>query len=350
MLELEEQPFYIHDCVEDALDLLLEKASSKKIELAYFLDENIPNCIVGDITRLRQILVNLISNAVKFTNEGEVLVSVKSKKTEGNKYKILFSVKDTGIGIPEDKMNRLFRSFSQVDSSTTRNYGGTGLGLAICKRLVNLMGGEIWVESEAGKGSTFNFFITAEIAQCKSVIMLNEYQNSLKDKRILVVDDNETNRKIITTQLRSWGFIPFAYKSGKEALELIKSNAHFDLAILGPAAARVHVVTSVFILESTHRARCVQPRRKAMNTSTVASGARGHVRGRNAAPVQPLVDLVQPSKRSCSPQKELCSTASGSCARSSGILYTPRLRYELGPGRYSSSSMQPVGLIRSFLA
>jgi CheY-like chemotaxis protein len=232
MLELEEQPFYIHDCVEDALDLLLEKASSKKIELAYFLDENTPNCIVGDVTRLRQILVNLISNAVKFTNAGEVLVSVKSQKTEGNKYKILFSVKDTGIGIPEDKMNRLFRSFSQVDSSTTRNYGGTGLGLAICKRLVDLMGGEIWVESEAQKGSTFNFFITAEIAQCKSVIMLNEYQNSLKDKRILIVDDNETNRKILTTQLRSWGFIPFAYESAKEALELIKSNAHFDLAIL----------------------------------------------------------------------------------------------------------------------
>lgn len=232
MLELEVRPFYIHDCIEEALDMFVEKASSKKIELAYFIDEDTPGCILGDVTRLRQILVNLIGNAVKFTNEGEVLIFVKSQKTDENKYKIIFSVKDTGIGIPKDKMNRLFHSFSQIDSSTTRNFGGTGLGLAISKKLVELMKGEIWVESEAKKGSTFYFFINAESSECKPIIVLNGFKNSIKGKRILIVDDNEANRIILTTQLSSWGFIPFTYESGKDALHSLKKGIRYDLALL----------------------------------------------------------------------------------------------------------------------
>jgi PAS domain S-box-containing protein len=230
-LDLEEQIFYIHDCIEESLDLLKEKAASKNIELACYLDGYTPDCIFGDVTRLRQIVVNLLSNAVKFTKKGEVLLSVKSEKSENNKYKILFSVKDTGIGIPENKMNRLFQSFSQVDSSTTRNYGGTGLGLAISQKLVELMGGRIWVESEEGKGSTFSFYIFASTAQCKPQFKPDEFKISLRDKKILIVDDNLSNQLILATQLKSWGLTPYAYSSGPEALESI-NKIGFDMAIL----------------------------------------------------------------------------------------------------------------------
>ena len=134
----------------------------KALNTAYDTDKDTPEVILGDPTRLRQILVNLLSNAVKFTEKGRVVISVFSRKLEGDDYEIHFAVKDTGIGIPEDKLGRLFQSFSQVDASTTRRYGGTGLGLVISKKLVEMMGGKIWVESEVGRGSTFHFTIQAE--------------------------------------------------------------------------------------------------------------------------------------------------------------------------------------------
>ncbi len=232
MLELENQPFYVHYCIEEALDLLQEKAAEKSIELVYSIDSNTPNCIIGDVTRLKQILVNLLSNAVKFTNQGEVVLSVNSEKITEDKFKLLFTVKDTGIGIPKEKMNRLFQSFSQVDSSTTRNYGGTGLGLAISKKLVNLMNGEIWVESVPGKGSTFSFYIVADYSECKPSISLNGFKEKLYGKKVLIVDDNETNRKILSTQLNSWGLIPYSAESGKEALKILNAVGGFDLAVL----------------------------------------------------------------------------------------------------------------------
>src|SRR5215510_5154814 len=163
-LELEQTVFVLRDCIEEALDLLAPKAAEKSLDLGYFIGDHTPAGLVGDVTRLRQILTNLVSNALKFTSRGEVLVTVTSRQLEGSRYELQFSVKDTGIGIPEDRMDRLFASFSQVETSTTRRYGGTGLGLAICKRLCEMMGGRIWVKSEEGHGSTFCFTMLADAA------------------------------------------------------------------------------------------------------------------------------------------------------------------------------------------
>ena len=164
-LELEQEPVDLRECVEGALDIVAPRAWEKEIELGCLIDEDVPAGIVGDAARLRQVLLNLLSNAVKFTEEGEVVVHVDAEPTGASSYRLEFAVRDTGIGIPEDRMDRLFASFSQVDASTTRRYGGTGLGLAISKRLVELMGGTMWVESEEGKGSTFHIGLPVEAAE-----------------------------------------------------------------------------------------------------------------------------------------------------------------------------------------
>ena len=237
-LELEQQPFDLRDCIEESLDLLAPKAAEKDIDLAYIIADQTPSTIVGDVARLRQILVNLLGNAVKFTDQGEVVVSVTSRSlpplaggSEG-RYELHFAVRDTGIGIPQDRMDRLFRSFSQVDASTTRKYGGTGLGLAISKRLSEMMGGTMWVESEVGQGSTFHFTIVAEAAPSQPRLYLRGTQPQLTGKRVLIVDDNETNQRILTKQTESWEMLPQAAGSGPEALEWIRQGDPFDVAIL----------------------------------------------------------------------------------------------------------------------
>jgi PAS domain S-box-containing protein len=231
-LELEQQAFLLATCIEESLDLLSTKAVEKGIEFAYLLDANTPQCIVGDVTRLRQILVNLLENALKFTNSGEVVVSVTSRSLGGDQYELQFAVRDTGIGIAGDRLDRLFKSFSQVDSSTTRQYGGTGLGLAISKRLSEMMGGKMWVESKVGAGSTFYFTVMASSAPALPREHQRGDQPLISGKRLLIVDDNETNRKILTLQSRSWGMIPEAVASGAEALELLQGDKQFDLAII----------------------------------------------------------------------------------------------------------------------
>ena len=234
-MELESQPFDLRDCVESALDLVATKAAEKKLDLAYVLEDNVPPAIVGDVTRLRQILLNLLSNSMKFTEKGEVVVTVKTVRSgELENFPVLqFSIRDTGLGIPPDRLDRLFRSFSQVDASTTRKYGGTGLGLAISKRLSELMGGTMWVESEGlpGRGSTFHFTISAAPALALKPRMSGE-QPGLRDKRVLVVDDNATNRRILTLQTRSWGMVARDTASPLEALEWVRRGEAFDLAIL----------------------------------------------------------------------------------------------------------------------
>ncbi len=229
-MELEEQPFRLRGCIEDVLDLLSEKSAKKMLELAYIIDDGVPPLVIGDVTRLRQILVNLLNNALKFTDRGEVVVLVKSMLIEKNQYELQFSIRDTGIGIPKDKLDRLFQSFSQVDSSTTRRYGGTGLGLAISKELVEKMGGRMWVESEEGKGSTFHFTIIAKAEEAAPLISIDQPPD-LSGKRILIVDDNATNRLILVKQTESWGMKPKAVESGKEALALFEEES-FDIAIL----------------------------------------------------------------------------------------------------------------------
>ncbi len=219
-LDMEECPFELRTCIEEALDLLATKAAEKKLELAYIADPAIPNRLVGDVTRLRQILVNLVGNAVKFTHTGEVVVKVRTtpqdpppqdpllekngEQTADKQYvNIHFDVQDTGIGIPADKMDRLFASFSQVDSSTARQYGGTGLGLAISKRLCEMMGGTMSVTSTIGVGSCFSFSIVAEALPALETEPLKNTVHTLQGKRVLIVDDNATNREILTLQ-RCW--------------------------------------------------------------------------------------------------------------------------------------------------
>jgi PAS domain S-box-containing protein len=231
-LDLEHQPFNLRTCIEEALDLLAAKAAEKGLDMAYLTCEQTPHAITGDITRLRQILINLLSNAVKFTHQGEVVVSVRTTPIADNRCQLHFAVRDTGIGIPEDKIGLLFRSFSQVDSSTTKLYGGTGLGLAISKRLSEMMGGTMWVESAPGKGSTFHFTIEAEPALDHPAEYHDEIAPQLAGKRVLIVDDNETNRLVLTLQTRSWEMLPEAVASGREALELIERGEPFDLALL----------------------------------------------------------------------------------------------------------------------
>ncbi|GAK58356.1 histidine kinase [Candidatus Vecturithrix granuli] len=255
--DLEYHPLNVRDCVESALDLIASKAAEKGLELAYLIEAHVPIAITGDLTRLRQILLNLLSNAVKFTEQGEVVVNVTSESNNltshlpllkgegeqelpsprrrgaGGEVSLLhFSVRDTGIGIPEDHKDRLFQSFSQVDASTSRKYGGTGLGLAISKRLIEMMGGTIWVESEIGKGATFHFTIRAQVADSSPPAYLSKEQPSLRGKRVLIVDDNATNRRILTLQTQAWGMQAVAAASGAEALKLLRREPSLDLAIL----------------------------------------------------------------------------------------------------------------------
>jgi PAS domain S-box-containing protein len=230
-LELEKEPVDLRECVEGALDIVAPRAWEKTIELGCLIAEDAPAGIVGDAGRLRQVLLNLLSNAVKFTEEGEVVVLLDAERTGRRSYRLEFAVRDTGIGIPKDRMDNLFDSFSQVDASTTRRYGGTGLGLAITKRLVELMGGTMWVESEEGKGSTFRIGLPTKAAEVSPKTELDVLPK-LAGKRILVVDDNATNCEIVARHARSWGMDPVAVEGPSEALALIEEGEKFDVAVL----------------------------------------------------------------------------------------------------------------------
>ena len=232
MLELEQVPFDLLDCVEEALQLVAPKVAGTHVELTYAIEETAPPLIVGDAGRLRQILVNLLANAIKFTTAGEVGVTVSARPLEAMQREIHFAVRDTGIGIPADRFDRLFKSFSQVDVSTTRRYGGTGLGLAICKRLSELMGGRIWAESESDKGSTFHFTIVAEEIRSLGRTPLAALEPDLAGKRALIVDDNASNRLLLKLQTERWGMHARETSSPATALEWIGRGDPFDVALL----------------------------------------------------------------------------------------------------------------------
>jgi PAS domain S-box-containing protein len=237
-LELERRPLDLRICVESAFELVAASASSKGLDLAYVIDQGLPHTILGDATRLRQILINLLNNAVKFTDEGEVVLSVDGEALAtgagevDRKHKLHFAVRDSGLGIPEDRRSRLFQSFSQVDASMTRRYGGTGLGLAISKRLSELMGGTIWVESELGKGSTFHFTIQAEQAPGSAPAHERGAPPQLRGRRVLIVDDNATSRHILAREAESWGLLVRDTPHPAQALRWIRRGDPFDLAIL----------------------------------------------------------------------------------------------------------------------
>lgn len=229
--ELEEQPFSLRSLVEESLDLVAKNAFEKGLDIAYTIDRSVPETIVCDPARLRQVLLNLLNNAVKFTEQGEVVLSV-SHSPAGVRQEIHFAVRDTGIGIPQEDLGKLFQPFSQVDASLSRGYEGTGLGLAISKKLVELMGGKVWVETEEGKGSVFHFTIMAKAPLGEPKAMPTGPQAQLEGKSVLVVDGNQTSRRIIDKQLRDWGMMPVLAASGREALSTLRPGAAFDAAVI----------------------------------------------------------------------------------------------------------------------
>ena len=216
-----------------------KKAIEKGLDIAYFFENGVPQAILGDVTRLRQIILNLLSNAIKFTEKGEIILEVRVEggkpMAEGINFILHFSVKDSGLGIPPDRMNRLFQSFSQVDASTARKFGGTGLGLAISKRLSEMMGGRMWAESTGipGQGATFHFTLVTTSAEPPTPRRdLRGDQPQLTGKRALVVDDNDTNRRIVTLQLQKWGILSRDTALAAEALKWLEQGESFDVAIL----------------------------------------------------------------------------------------------------------------------
>ncbi|WP_151636261.1 response regulator [Noviherbaspirillum aerium] len=232
-LDIEMHPFDLRRCIEESLDLLASAAAEKKLNLAYFIDDGVPATVIGDVTRLRQVLVNLLSNSIKFTQFGEVVVSVGATLLSNGEHELRFAVRDTGIGIPGERLGELFQAFTQVDTSTTRKYGGTGLGLAISKRLTEIMGGRMWVESTVGSGSTFYFTITARASGARLAhSLLQEQSSALAGRHVLIVDDNSTNRRILVKQALLWGMIPSAAASAIEALDLVRHGHAFDVGIL----------------------------------------------------------------------------------------------------------------------
>ena len=233
-MSLEDHPFELRTCLEEALELLGPKSGAKGLDLGYLVEDNVPNAVIGDVTRLRQIVVNLAGNAVKFTERGEVSVNVSlaeasDASAQGGGLMLHVAVRDSGIGIPPGKQDRLFKSFSQVDGSTTRQFGGTGLGLAISKRLAELMGGSMWVESQEGRGSTFHF--TVGVKPNGTTVELPSV-GLLKGRRILLVEEYGTNRDFITRAVRSWGGETVVVGTASEALERLRTSEVIDAALI----------------------------------------------------------------------------------------------------------------------
>jgi signal transduction histidine kinase/CheY-like chemotaxis protein len=233
-LALEEAPFELRKCIEEALDNYAQSAIDKSLDLLYLIQPDVPPFLVGDMGRLRQIMSNLVNNAIKFTEEGEIFVSVERTGESNGVHELTFSVRDSGIGIPKEKIGILFEAFTQADAFAMRRYGGTGLGLAIAKHLIGLMGGRIWVESTLGKGSTFYFTVNLRTSDTgKAKLYVRGQIPELKNSRVLIVDDNPTNRQIFTLQFESWGMKVTAASSGKDALAAIEDEEElFDLGVL----------------------------------------------------------------------------------------------------------------------
>ncbi|PWK78335.1 signal transduction histidine kinase [Mucilaginibacter oryzae] len=231
-MELEEKDFSLRTCIEEVFDVFALKAAHLMLDLVYQIDYDVPAQLVGDSLRLRQILINLISNAIKFTKKGEIFVAVHLvSASDDNRLELNFEIKDTGIGISADKLHRLFKAFSQVDSSTTRQYGGTGLGLVISEQLVRLMGGKITVESEVNKGSTFRFNIHTQKSLKQDTVQVHHSIKGFENSGVLIVDDNETNCRILKSQLEQWQLCPVVANSGAEALQILSNPHNFKLVI-----------------------------------------------------------------------------------------------------------------------
>ncbi len=231
-LDLEQAPFDLRALVEEALTLVAPTAAGKGLDLGYWIDAGTPETLVGDSVRTRQMLMNLLSNGVKFTKNGGVFVYVSAKPVAAGRHEIHFAVEDSGIGISPDRLNAIFKPFSQADSSTTREYGGTGLGLAICRRLSELMGGRVWAESTPDAGSTFHFTIVTGAGEQPERAFLYRSDPRLAGRRALIVDANPTMCFLLCRQADAWGMLTETATSAAEALEMLGSDTPIDLAIM----------------------------------------------------------------------------------------------------------------------
>lgn len=231
-LGIEREPVDIYRSVEEVIDLLAPKAAEKNLELAYRIGRTVPSMVMADSARLRQILINIISNAIKFTSQGEVSVLVEANALPEEQVEIVFSVRDTGIGIAPDHIEQLFQPFSQADASNTRDYGGAGLGLVLSKRLCELMGGRIWVESELYAGSTFHFTIVAPVLPTTGNMTVHDRHPLLDGRSVLIVDDNPAAREVITQMVEDWGMNATTAASGAEALALVHQQIRFDVVLI----------------------------------------------------------------------------------------------------------------------
>lgn len=229
---LENIDFDLRNCIEEVLDLFGARATKNGLDLIYQIDYNVPSQITGDSLRIRQVLINLVGNAIKFTHHGEVFVGVHLLRVDKDRYDLAFEVRDTGIGIPKNKIGALFKAFSQVDSSTTRKYGGSGLGLVISSKLVAMMGGSIQVESVEGRGTTFSFSIATRISMKPMQNYVTDNTTGIEGRAVLVVDDNATNRQILKQQLEGWKLRSYVADSGKQALAMVAAGPRFDLIII----------------------------------------------------------------------------------------------------------------------
>ncbi|MFD2934210.1 two-component regulator propeller domain-containing protein [Spirosoma flavum] len=231
-LEIEQQDIDLRDCIEGVLDMFAGKAAQIGLDLIYQIDHQVPTQVISDGLRLRQILINLVGNAIKFTPQGEIVVSVHLvNRLPDEAVELAFEVRDTGIGIAANKLDRLFKAFSQVDSSHARQYGGTGLGLVISQRLIELMGGSIHVESEEGNGTSFHFTLLSRVSQQAKRQYVYVHAGANDGKSVLLIDDNQTNRIILKAQLEQWHLVPTVASSGQQALEILGQGTPFDLVI-----------------------------------------------------------------------------------------------------------------------
>ena len=291
-LELEHSVVGLHLCLEESLDLVAVRAAQKRVELAYLFEPGVPEAIYGDLGRLRQVLLNLLSNAVKFTDSGEVFVGVRSRPLDetGKRHEIQFSIRDTGIGIPPGRMDRLFQAFSQVDYSSTRRFGGTGLGLAITQQLVTLMGGRVWAESEIDRGSTFHFTIAGDVAQAEAP-QLPTYPIGLDmtGRRVLVVDDNATNRRIARTYVSQWQMEAVDIAAPEAALDLLRRGEDFDVAVLDyqmPDMDGVQLAQAIHALPRYQRLPLVLLSSVSVGRQEL-QGAEGHFKAIINKPIKP---------------------------------------------------------------
>ena len=322
-MDIEAHPFDLRECVESALDLVAPRAIEKHLETAYFFEGDVPAAIRGDVTRLRQILLNLLANAVKFTEAGEVVLTVSAGAVTDGAVELTFAVRDTGIGLTPEGMGRLFQSFSQADSSTTRKYGGTGLGLAISRRLAELMGGRMWAESDGpGHGSTFHFTVHAPVARPAAGTRRDFVgaQPELTGRRVLVVDDNATNRRVLSLQTAKWGM---------EVRETESPGATRCAAWMAarPTTSRSSTCTCRRWTASNSRRRCASARRDCRwCCSARSAGARRATARACSAPTWPS----RCGSRSCSTRWSTCSRTARTARRPASATAKPKIDTDMG--------------------